>query len=343
MFGYFAKVLLCLLLIGAALPAEAGRFGIVDYRGGKAIRFSGDIEAGDALRFLQLRDRVQPFAHGHRVLILDSPGGDVDEALLIAALMRDQGFHTVVGAGTECGSACASVIFLAGAVRTVEPGGVLGQHSCSIGGQRDLPCNRMMADFAVSLGVSYAAVAEALAQVEPDDMRYFDRAGADARGLTRYFGQSDDKRRMQGGTTEWRVDFIGDGFRAFAPIQTDYGKRVELSLYCLRDDPTRVYVGLGLPGSLDSAKRAVAAVTVAMGDVTSETPLPLMSQQGSHVALEAGLPVAAARLLEAEGFEISAMTRDRDRPLAARVGLDNGRDNIAFAMEHCSSRTAPRN
>lgn len=353
MLSSFTKIFSCLLALGLMTgAADAGSFRVVDYRGGKALWFSGDIEAGDALRFALIRHRVQPYAHGYPVLILDSPGGDVDEAVLIAELMRGHGFHTVVRDGTECGSACASVIFLAGALRTVEQGGVLGQHSCSIGGRADLNCNRTMAEYAMSRGVRYDAVAQSLAQVGPDEMRYFDRQQADDLGLTRYYGETELRGKTaprvagrEAAQPGWMVDFIGDGFRAFTPAETGYGKPVEISLYCLRDAPGRVQVGVNLPGSLSSIKRSVTGITLAAGDVTETTDMPLMAARGSHVALEAGLPVDPAALLAEDGAEITivAQTRAGDPPLEARIELAPGRENIAFAFAHCASRDMARN
>lgn len=63
-----------------------------------------------------------------KVLVLNSPGGYVDDALVVARKVKDRGMSTLVGSGMGCYSAC-SYIFFAGANREVD--GELGVHQIS--------------------------------------------------------------------------------------------------------------------------------------------------------------------------------------------------------------------
>lgn len=90
----------------------------------RVIALNGDIGASlvdDFERALEAR----PDAH---VLVLNSPGGYVDDALVVARKVRERGMDTVVAKGMGCYSAC-SYIYFAGANRQVE--GELGVHQIS--------------------------------------------------------------------------------------------------------------------------------------------------------------------------------------------------------------------
>jgi ATP-dependent protease ClpP protease subunit len=63
-----------------------------------------------------------------RVLVLNSPGGYVDDALVVAHKVKDRGMSTLVAKGMGCYSAC-SYIYFAGQNREVE--GELGVHQIS--------------------------------------------------------------------------------------------------------------------------------------------------------------------------------------------------------------------
>ncbi len=62
-----------------------------------------------------------------RIVVLDSPGGDLDEAMRVAAMVRLRRLTT--GVSRRCSSAC-TIIFAAGAQRILLPSGKLGFHGC---------------------------------------------------------------------------------------------------------------------------------------------------------------------------------------------------------------------
>jgi hypothetical protein len=86
------------------LPSESSNNLILTYG------LSGKIQKGDAEKLAKALTVARRF---DTTLTLDSPGGDVEEALHIASLVKALHLHTAVGGGAICASACF-FIFLAG-------------------------------------------------------------------------------------------------------------------------------------------------------------------------------------------------------------------------------------
>lgn len=89
-----------------------------------AIRLDGPIDARSALSFR----RILAANPNLKILVLNSPGGDVQNGLLIADDVYTKGMSTVIPSDSACASACAYVFF-AGRNRVVQ--GRLGVHQIS--------------------------------------------------------------------------------------------------------------------------------------------------------------------------------------------------------------------
>jgi hypothetical protein len=74
------------------------------------IYVTGEIVIGDAGKFAQL-ETTPP-----KLVVLDSPGGEVDNAIAMAKLIRDVGIPPLIPADKECLSACV-MLFFAGSQR----------------------------------------------------------------------------------------------------------------------------------------------------------------------------------------------------------------------------------
>jgi hypothetical protein len=61
------------------------------------------------------------------IVVFESPGGDIDEAMRIGLDIKENGLET--GVATQCSSAC-TYSFIAGRERILLPGGKLGFHAC---------------------------------------------------------------------------------------------------------------------------------------------------------------------------------------------------------------------
>jgi peptidoglycan hydrolase-like protein with peptidoglycan-binding domain len=110
----------------ASSPSMSRQFGAFSLPAGApdAIILNGEVTHtldGDFLRALDARPNA-------RILVLNSPGGYVDNALQVAREVRRRGMDTLVAQGMGCYSACA-YIFFAGGNRYVE--GELGVHQIS--------------------------------------------------------------------------------------------------------------------------------------------------------------------------------------------------------------------
>lgn len=175
----------CVALAGAS----AWAMDIATVRGpdGKRIVLAqGSIRAGDTERLQAALTRADKGVDGLRTVALDSPGGVVDEAFTMAALMDRGKVAVVVRAGASCASACAQIVFLAGVQRVVQDGGRLGFHSCSLAGAgtRAPICNEMIARQAAIRGASYGTIMALMQLTGPTQMRWLDAQAADCWGLT---------------------------------------------------------------------------------------------------------------------------------------------------------------
>ena len=81
-----------------------------------AIRVSGLIEAGDTADFEDIIAKNSPILRRSIYLSLNSPGGDLVEAIAFAKLIRKIGFYTIVEENSSCISACF-ILYAAGFAR----------------------------------------------------------------------------------------------------------------------------------------------------------------------------------------------------------------------------------
>lgn len=116
-------LVLATLTVATAAPKQFGPFE-VDTDQGDVIRLNGPIGGNSALDFR----RSLAAAPQARLVILDSPGGIVADALLIADDVHSRRLSTLIPGSARCYSACA-FIFLAGAERVAD--GSLGVHQMS--------------------------------------------------------------------------------------------------------------------------------------------------------------------------------------------------------------------
>ncbi len=91
---------------------------------GGTLSLTGSIDPGSAARFA-----AEITARGEYVqtVLLDSPGGSVDDALAIGRLIREQGLATQVSNGGLCASSCP-IIFASGAERRAGRDAAIGVH-----------------------------------------------------------------------------------------------------------------------------------------------------------------------------------------------------------------------
>lgn len=95
-----------------------------DLIGGGVMRLQGAIDPGAAARF-----ETEIDARGEYVntIVLNSPGGSVDDALRISQIIRENGFSTRVESGDLCASSCP-LVMAGGVERSAGPEAVIGVH-----------------------------------------------------------------------------------------------------------------------------------------------------------------------------------------------------------------------
>lgn len=143
------------------------------------IALDGEIDAGtirDFHRALKARPNT-------KVILLESPGGYVDEALSLAAEIRRRGLSTAIPKNFGCYSAC-SYLFFAGKEHVVR--GELGVHAVAEeGGKPGAPVYDGDVRMALKRYGAPASVIKAMASTPASDMHVFSAQEISAYELNR--------------------------------------------------------------------------------------------------------------------------------------------------------------
>jgi hypothetical protein len=119
------------------------------------------------------------------LVVLNGPGGILEEAFLIAEEVRRRGLDTLVAPNGACASACA-VVYLAGRNKYLGSGGAIGLHSASSAdGRADAEATAIMAEYLSRLGVPQSTLRR-MAQTAPSDIRWLTRSELRAVGIRAY-------------------------------------------------------------------------------------------------------------------------------------------------------------
>ena len=124
--------------------------------------------------------------HAVRGLLLDSPGGNVEAAMLLGDMVHAYGVATRVSAGDTCASACAYV-FLSGGDRSIGVAAKVGMHAPYMvdGIGHSTPSSTAAAevvDWAQKMGVPHDAVEKSLAR-RADEMWWMTAQDLHAAGV----------------------------------------------------------------------------------------------------------------------------------------------------------------
>jgi hypothetical protein len=106
------------------LPARLEFSDVEDPALGRILMMTGAIAAGDARR---LEAHLANLEEAPTRAAVNSPGGNVDEALRLGRLLREREMDTLLPAGTACLSSCPYV-FAGGIERLASRDGILGLH-----------------------------------------------------------------------------------------------------------------------------------------------------------------------------------------------------------------------
>ena len=121
-----------------------------------AVLLNGSIADGDAVRFA---DWLQGEPNLPTSIALNSPGGDVDDALQIGRLIRARDLPVVIAPGAVCFSACPYIL-AGGRERQVSREGFVGVHQHYFGENTYLPAFLLVSDIEAGQGEVMAYLGE---------------------------------------------------------------------------------------------------------------------------------------------------------------------------------------
>ncbi|MDW6023518.1 hypothetical protein SAZ10_17345 [Mesorhizobium sp. BAC0120] len=107
-----------------APKAELGQPMVIELVSGGRLEATGAITPGTAERFKTEIERRGDYV---KTVVLNSPGGSVQDALEMGRLIREKGLGTLVEKGGYCASSCP-LVFAGGATRTAQKGAFVGVH-----------------------------------------------------------------------------------------------------------------------------------------------------------------------------------------------------------------------
>lgn len=348
----FLVVFVSVAGIGIRDLAFSADISVTSWRGHRVLRLSGEIDDGTEKKLETSLDSVAPLPYGLAVLLLDSPGGLVGEAMSISELLDRKPVHTVIPNGAKCASACASIVFIAGKNRTIEEGGLLGQHSCSRDGVPDEECNELLSRHAVEHGVSHGSVKAFVTYVSPENILWFTRADAEGWGLTKYpgedlsgFEKSEPRviALLAGKTppaqSAWRIDFREDGFKAFVRTVSDFEREMQLNLYCSQEASGHLFLTMDVTGPLEVVSAAVIGVSIVTdhGSWNDDKPVVRkLDEQMTEVVTEVPTRMIKPFLKSTDQLVYGIGLRKPYSPMIARTWLGKSRKVLLFAANHCS-------
>lgn len=339
------------ILLALCSLVKAADFELVEFGGKPALLMSGAIDSGTANKFMEFLDEVTPREHSLPILLLNSPGGDVVEALAMSAMMDAYPFHTIIPNGASCASACASIVFIAGTNRTIEPEGRFGQHSCARGGQADEKCNALISTHAFNNGVSYGSVAAFINYTPPEQVVWMRRMDLDGWGISRYpgedtvnFGKSEPvplsflMNREIPPTNLWRLEMMEDGWKAFVRPVRDDEPEFQINLFCAESMPGNLIVGLNITGDAVQVRDAIISANFSSTSYSEKGLTPVVtSDTGGLSMVSFIIPKEHVKdfLTKSEGLRIDLQLKPGFEPIYVSAPLTDSRKNLIFAANNC--------
>lgn len=178
-----------------------------------ALLAQGRIVAGDAAQLRALLHNLPP---GQRIasVVLNSPGGAVAEARIMARILNTAPVPVVVPHDAVCASACF-MLFAAARHKVVEPGALVGVHSASVSGGREtgetLGVTTLMAREVAAYGVP-AAITGRMVTTQPGQMAWLTRDELELMGAKVTTETDAPERSAQPGSAHGRPSDWTAGF-----------------------------------------------------------------------------------------------------------------------------------
>jgi hypothetical protein len=179
-----------------AAPAQAMQFKLIDTPDGRSLLVaSGVIVPGDFTKLIGFVDTV-PKAQRLALLVVDSPGGVVQEAGKMAVTIHNMGMPVAVAKRGLCASACV-MLFAASPRRLVGYGARVGVHRASFYGGENKESHYATDSMAVHFE-NYGVPASIIAKVRatpPDGIAWLSDDDLLAMKAT-FYGPGDERQDM---------------------------------------------------------------------------------------------------------------------------------------------------
>jgi hypothetical protein len=326
-------------------------FSLVKRDGRDVLLAKGEIELGDEVNYREALSKTPEQAHGARMVYLDSPGGSVSGALAMSEVNDDYMVHMFIPDGADCGSACASILFISGDYRTMAPTGRFGQHSCSFRGVADQECNDLMSEHAVSHGVDFGAIAAIVNYTSPKDVVWFNSAALDCWDITHYpFSAEVGHERSSPCAIEvitgwhpesqntWRVDLKGNGYRAFARPVADDEHDFQLGLFCDESLPGQMILEFDMTGMATDISTVLQRAHVLLGEGReAEVAFSVDQLDETYTRITMAYPANLTRdvLASSDYLGVRFDVASPYSPINSWVRSSKSRKALLFAANHC--------
>jgi hypothetical protein len=236
----------------------------------------------------------------------------------------------------------------------MEHGGRFGQHSCSFNGIQDNDCNELISQHALSNGVSHGSVAAFVTYVAPDQMLWFSREDIDGWGISHYPGSDEsgfhksEPRVSQVITGQfppaqaaWRLDFWGNGWRAFNRPSSDFERELQVNQFCIEHIPGVLAIAVEVHGSASTIANVVNQMILRTKNFYIANRSPMIWQEDSEVSMVAVLippEKVLTWLRDSDYFEISIFTERPFEPIEVTGYIGDSRSNLIFSANNCHFR-----
>jgi hypothetical protein len=212
-------------------------------------------------------------------------------------------------------------------------------------------CNEIIAQHAITKGVSHGSIAAFMNYTRPEDMIWFTREQADCWGITFYpftNESSFDKSepcvikniigRMPKAQSAWRVDFKAGGYRAFLRPAADHLRELELNLFCDDKVPGVLFLSMDIAGSSALIKDAILRASLTAHPTSRKDiafSVSQISPDYSHVTIELQREEVLLFLTKSDELTFALALKDPYKPIHATTFLSGSRKALLFASNHC--------
>ena len=137
----------------------------------------------------------------------------------------------------------------------------------------------------------------------------------------------------------WRLDFRGDGYRAFLRPASDAEREMQLNVFCYESLSGRLFLSMEVHGPSDEIESAVHEAQVLTDKHGWSTAGPWIVQVDelvSKIVVEVPREAILDFLRNTDQLQFIIELREPFVPMVATTYLKASRENLVFAANNCS-------